>query len=296
MKRESVEIICACHLNQIWVYLNALPTNEDKRAIVGELDFDLPKFSPPAANDRMLFHCSSLHCSGFGPVIVQGGINVSNFDWPVIRQLYQSGRTAYALAKIPGNPSKQAIMKRAKKEGWAVGNSEGNPVTVSQLSPPALFNGDSIKGRILAQLAEGATYKLAAACIGVSDRTLRDWREQDPAFASACNSARAQHRVKLVKYIDRAAERDWKAAAWRLERDEETREDFASRSAHGFPPGITVVLNVDRSKVPAGYEHVIDGHPDRVKPVEHNAQPDERSQLRHDPLGRVTVPKWREEN
>ena len=42
-----------------------------------------------------------------------------DFDWPTIRKLWESGRSAYEIARMPGMPSHTAIDKRKVLELWS---------------------------------------------------------------------------------------------------------------------------------------------------------------------------------
>lgn len=79
-------------------------------------------------------------------------------------------------------------------------------------------------------LERGAYLTHAAAAVGVDRRTLYRWLEvgssdladgrdtQEASFAEAVGRARARGRVAMCQVIDDAAKRDWRAAAWMLER------------------------------------------------------------------------------
>jgi hypothetical protein len=71
----------------------------------------------------------------------------------------------------------------------------------------------------------GMSYERASARVGISDATLRNWVKRDEegvrAYAGvveALQKARADGETRLLARIVKAAEEDWKAAAWILER------------------------------------------------------------------------------
>jgi len=72
---------------------------------------------------------------------------------------------------------------------------------------------------------------------------VRHWRANDADFAAAVETARAWHLAQMAGYISEAAPRDWKAAAWILERARETREEFGKQDS--MPP-VTVRINIER--------------------------------------------------
>lgn len=74
--------------------------------------------------------------------------------------------------------------------------------------------------RILEALSSGQTRRIAAACGGVSDDTLRRWIQTDPELSLRVSAAESQAEMALVACIRNAAGHDWRAAAWLLERRE----------------------------------------------------------------------------
>ncbi len=74
-----------------------------------------------------------------------------------------------------------------------------------------------IVGDILDALEAGANLGDAARAGGISPDTLTDWTKQED-FREKVESAQARWRAKNVGIIQTAADKDWKAAAWLLER------------------------------------------------------------------------------
>ena len=72
--------------------------------------------------------------------------------------------------------------------------------------------------RILEALSSGQTRRVAAACGGVSDDTLRRWIMADTDLSLRVSAAESQAHIALVACIRNAADHDWRAAAWLLER------------------------------------------------------------------------------
>ena len=72
--------------------------------------------------------------------------------------------------------------------------------------------------RILAAIALGATYELAAKAGGISYETLNEWRKTNPQFSEALNTAEAEAALRWLDAIDQASFTSWQAAAWKLER------------------------------------------------------------------------------
>ncbi len=159
------------------------------------------------------------------------------FDWSAIKSAIDRGMTPTEIAKtLPNTPSRQAIEKRAKREGWQVARlpeSDPNvPVTSRDI--------------VLTQLRNGATLELAARASGITERTLYQWRQDDPTFDDACKASRSAWLLTKVKQIDEAP--DWKAAAYLLERAPETRDQYGTRQGDSQP---LIVLNINREQVTA---------------------------------------------
>lgn len=82
--------------------------------------------------------------------------------------------------------------------------------------------------KIIGYLRAGAYIETAAAAAGISKQTLYNWlsraadeNEEDPIFAkfaAAVEEAQALAEVRDIALIGKAAETQWQAAAWRLER------------------------------------------------------------------------------
>ena len=169
------------------------------------------------------------------------------YDWPLIRRMYTDGQSAYAIAKIEGMPTKQAIQARAKREQW-------NGVTaISQVIPPLPTTRQDkvtpeLVSRVLDHLRNGSTIALACAREGIADGYLRELRKEEPALDSMVRQAQSEFVSRKAREIDTAGERDWKASAWLLERHPLARDELKPRETKGDNQGLTVVINVDRAK------------------------------------------------
>ena len=79
--------------------------------------------------------------------------------------------------------------------------------------------------RIVTYIKAGAYLETAAAAAGVVKSTLHRWlrrgaegEEPFASFADAVHAALAEAEIRDLARIDRAAETQWQAAAWKLER------------------------------------------------------------------------------
>jgi hypothetical protein len=74
-------------------------------------------------------------------------------------------------------------------------------------------------------IADGLTQRDAAVLAGISEDTLSLWKSDDSEFSEQIRKKEIEHKRKLLGIIERAAERSWQAAAWRLER--KYKEEFS---------------------------------------------------------------------
>lgn len=84
----------------------------------------------------------------------------------------------------------------------------------------------AVKTTICRALSAANTVTTACALAGIGERTFHDWMQRGEredrgefhAFFAAVSRARAKAKAALVRRIVAAAQRDWRAAAWKLER------------------------------------------------------------------------------
>ena len=147
-------------------------------------------------------------------------------DWPSIRLRYMRGETPYAIAKSLGNnPCRQWIGKRAKAEGW----DQGIPgiVAKTHLDPPKNSpskDSPERRERVIQILTDGGSYKLAAAAIGVSQTTLKRWRDSDTDFENLCRAAMAEFIFPQLKKVRES--KDTRDTRFLLQHHPLTREDY----------------------------------------------------------------------
>ncbi|HYC76722.1 MAG TPA: hypothetical protein VEI02_03740 [Planctomycetota bacterium] len=106
-------------------------------------------------------------------------------------------------------------------------------------------------------VAAGVDVDRAAACVGISPRTLERWRAKGAGARAgphrdlvlALGQADAMAEVRDVLIIGKAAQTNWKAAAWRLERRFAAR--WGAKRAMDPPEGPT------KEEVAAGYREML---------------------------------------
>ncbi len=110
-----------------------------------------------------------------------------------------------------------------------------------------------VAGKILGALRAGNFLETAAAYAGIDSDTIRRWakagaRGKDAelaSFAREIDQARAAAEVRDVAIIAKAAESEWTAAAWRLERRAPERWGRRDRMQVTAHVGGTVALKWD---------------------------------------------------
>ncbi len=102
------------------------------------------------------------------------------------------------------------------------------------------------KDLVLDTLRAGGTYRLAAACIGIGDRALRNWRADDPEFEVQCRMAQAEHCMEQIGTVRKAGRKDWKASMALLKTNPMTRADFREDKGE---QRIEVTVNFDRKAI-----------------------------------------------
>jgi hypothetical protein len=85
------------------------------------------------------------------------------------------------------------------------------------VSRPPKYNEQRAE-RVLEAIRAGATRRAAAGHAGVSPDTLERWQRRYAGFADSLTRAEDDIEVRTVALIQQAAQTDWKASAWWLER------------------------------------------------------------------------------
>ena len=191
-----------------------------------------------------------------------------NLNWDVIRRRYMRGETPYAISKsLGGKPSKVGITKKAKREEWEQIDDE-TMRTAENLPIVRRASGSALGKRapenialILESIEQGATEKVAAGIAGISPKTLTRWKQEDPRLAMEIHARRSQNIAEMLRHINKAAQKDWKAAAWSLERDPYSREEFSNRNKEKEMPKVFLNIQLDPVVIEGqkGHEDCIEG-------------------------------------
>ena len=170
---------------------------------------------------------------------------MNNYDWPRIQILYEMGQTAYQIGKAPDMPSKQATQQRADKHEWHKPEQGTNnlPIVADALNIDSTLLTDELLNTILGLIAEGSTIELACKVVGITTDTWHRWQRTDPTLKDMAQRCRAGKVVGWMQSVDRATQRDWKAATWLLQNSPDTRESFGPK-AHDNR--VEVTINIDR--------------------------------------------------
>lgn len=87
-------------------------------------------------------------------------------------------------------------------------------------------------------LSSGATVKDACAYVGIHVDTFYDWCNKDSEFSDSMKKARAQAKVASVAVIRKAAQSNWQAAAWFLERSDPENWGRTTKHILDVEPGL----------------------------------------------------------
>jgi hypothetical protein len=203
--------------------------------------------------------------------------NTKPVPWNEIKRLYEAGKAANAIARdmtAQGNKiSKQAILKRSNREGWA-SNPQAAKVreaaekwqpivathsqTGNQLATGPSRSATQIANwgkrtpenaaHILAQVELTGDQRLAARSTGIHPDTLKRWRDDDQDFADQLDAANAKFCQAQVGYVVEAGKRgDWKASDKLLQVNPMTREDWGG-TGQGGGHGLVVNFRFDLNR------------------------------------------------
>jgi len=101
------------------------------------------------------------------------------------------------------------------------------------------------EARILNAVRCGASYRSACAASGIGERTFHRWKargqeenapEEYRHFWQALTRAEHEGQIARLAVIQKASQRDWRAAAWLAERFEPDRLSLKYRIEHSAKP------------------------------------------------------------
>lgn len=99
-------------------------------------------------------------------------------------------------------------VKKKKDNGRIKGNKNGRP---SKLTA-------EVKQKMKELLELGMNYKDVCQSIGITEETFSQWRKKFPEFSELVEAANSKVKEISLKSLRVGEMRDWRAAAWRLER------------------------------------------------------------------------------
>jgi hypothetical protein len=201
-------------------------------------------------------------------------------DWEAIETRVRAGDSFSAIAK--DYPiTRQRVAEVAKERGWIAVAATADPAMqdapagalrwyrailqtdIGKAAHPSAnkehlpvlvdFVLDSrfdvaVAAHVLDDLEQAVPEKVAVQCRGLTPEQWQVWRKADGRFEALVRAARAAAAKKLVGGITKAAEFDWKAASYLLEREVAKEEYAAPREGGGGGPAIVVQVNVQRDE------------------------------------------------
>jgi hypothetical protein len=205
--------------------------------------------------------------------------NKAGLDWPTIQARYLAGESASALAK-EFSVSRQAIMKRGRKEGWAretdhpgitVKKTKEAPDNGTDVTAPDVINvtpdlpsstwlvqepspfdryglrNDANRALAIQMAAEGSTVTMIAGAIGMTTSAFKHWRDDDKLFDAQITEALSRDARATLNGVNGAIVRgDARAAQWKLEKHPLVKDDYTNPRDGGGGPTI-IVINVPRN-------------------------------------------------
>ena len=182
-------------------------------------------------------------------------------DWPRIHARYVgeylTKRTPLRVIAREEGVAHPSIIEKAKKEGWndPDGGSALPPAPTTPDQMPTVptedryvaINGGkmtpAVMDQILADYSLGLGHSLVAAKNGISEKTLLNWRTENPDFALQILRAQANRPARAVKAVNDDIDRGNGALAMKyLERHAMTKEDWADATKN--PGGVNITLNI----------------------------------------------------
>ena len=113
-----------------------------------------------------------------------------------------------------------------------------------KLGPKIKFN-DPLKGQYLELLCKGIPRTTAAKACGISYMTVLRHQKTDEEFSLMVEQAAAVATVRRIEKIEDSS--DWRAHAWLLKHDPESKKDWAESGSRQDGNIVNVQINVDRS-------------------------------------------------
>ena len=109
---------------------------------------------------------------------------MSIYNWKSIKERYVAGELISHLANEPKMPTRQAISKKAEKEGWETTKDRKEKIK----SLPIVKNNHTTATKeiveyIVSELEDGSNVGTICHQLGIGKNTLKRWRDTDPDFS-----------------------------------------------------------------------------------------------------------------
>jgi len=161
-------------------------------------------------------------------------------DWTSIQARYEAGEGYADISNsLGGKPTRQAIHQKSRKQGWIrqLKTVDGTLLPAVQM-PQHLIEGLEVeKLAVLRGVLEGLTPSDAAAVAGLHKQRVTDWKKSDGRFLLALDAARSLKTRRRQAKID--DDPTWKSAAWLLQHDPDSKNDYSNEGGKGNLVGNT---------------------------------------------------------
>lgn len=114
----------------------------------------------------------------------------------------------------------------------------------------SLFQAKTVPAQhyILRAIENGVPIESAFGCLGFDLETMKAWLGEDKWFKATFARVVSGFGVKFFKKIEKAADSDWKAAAFVLNQHPNTRDEWGPRAADEGGKTISVTMNFQRTR------------------------------------------------
>jgi len=182
------------------------------------------------------------------------GIDRPELDWMTIRIGYEAGLTFPKLAE-QHDTTKQCIQQRQKREGWHRTPPKHMDPEILELNRDKKILGmgwaqakdqlgkrdDTNKYKVLDALKIGLSFVGCSRLVGMTEKDLRSWLEQDTEFFKL--SQYALGRFEQTQVTEMQKSNSWQRALKQLSQNKATKDNYKDEQIQGAAGG-TIQVNI----------------------------------------------------